>query len=78
MSLQEHIDRLGLVEISTGGGCTALVKENENGVILITDDASVPDTEHDTVIVSVWPRDAEPLASFTIKGGLANIEQILI
>ena len=75
----KKLKALGLVEISTGGGCTALEKKTINGgrILITNGDAQAPaGLKTHSVVVGFYDREDNPTGFVEIAGGLANIESL--
>ena len=70
---------LGLVEVSTGGGCTALETRTPEGgrVLITTDEAQAPDSLQAKGLTLGWYNDKDENIGFVcFAGTLADIQSI--
>lgn len=80
-TIQHDIKRLKLVDIDTGGGCTALARtwKQQNVHCLITDDAQIPRRRDQTVLVGFYNNDTgEQLGACVSVKGIKNIQELIV
>ena len=80
MTILKILEKLGYTEIQTGGGCTALYKETDDKVIMITrkDDPISPDHISDPVTIGIYDKNKDKSTLYIDFDRLGEVSLLLL